>query len=202
VRSRAAAATLLSAGFKEVYSMEGGINSWKGLTAEGPPESGMAYFPEASKPEELIALAWLLEDGSRKFYSSLAGLLTDHEAKGLFADLTAAEERHQASLLDLHKAGSNVTSDSGFPGAAISSGNEGDVMEGGIRVSEALHWAGGKSLTETVEFALSLETNSYDLYVKMGRRMQDRRSAQVFHVLCGEEKLHLERLSSLLEKKM
>jgi rubrerythrin len=202
VRSRAAAATLLSAGFKEVYSMEGGINSWKGLTAEGPPESGIAYFPEASKPEELIALAWLLEDGSRKFYSSLAGLLTDHEAKGLFTELTVAEERHQASLLDLHKAGSNATSDSRFPGSGISSGHEGDVMEGGIRVSEALHWAGGKSLTEIVEFALSLETNSYDLYVKMGRRMEDRRSAQVFHVLSGEEKLHLERLSSLLEKKM
>ena len=182
--------------------MEGGINSWKGLIAEGPPESGMAYFPEASKPEELIALAWLLEDGSRKFYSSLDALLTDQEAKGLFMELTAAEERHQASLLDLYKAWSNATSDSGFPGAAILSGNEGDVMEGGVRVSEALHWAGTKSLSEIVEFALSLETNSYDLYVKMERRMEDRRSAQVFHVLSGEEKLHLERLSSLLEKKM
>jgi sulfur-carrier protein adenylyltransferase/sulfurtransferase len=182
--------------------MEGGINSWKGLTAEGPPESGMAYFPEASKSDELIALAWLLEDGSRRFYSSLAGLLTDLEGKGLFAELTAAEERHQASLLDLHKGGSTSTSDAGFPGAAISSGNEGDVMEGGIRVSEALSWAGGKSLTEIVEFALSLETNSYDLYVKMGRRNIDRRSAQVFHVLSDEEKRHLARLSSLLEKKM
>jgi sulfur-carrier protein adenylyltransferase/sulfurtransferase len=182
--------------------MEGGINSWKGLTAEGPPESGMSYFPEASKPEDLIALAWLLEDGSRKFYSSLAGLLKDQEAKGLFAELTAAEKRHQASLLDLHKAWSNATPESGLPGAAISPVHEGDVMEGGIRVSEALHWAGGKSLTEVVEFALSLETNSYDLYVKMGRRMKDRRSAQVFHVLSAEEKLHLERLSSLLEKKM
>lgn len=182
--------------------MEGGINSWQGLIAEGPPESGMAYFPEASKPEELIALAWLLEDGSRKFYSGLDALLADQEAKGFFRWLTAAEERHQASLFDLYRAWSNATSDSGFPGSAISSGNEGDMMEGGIRVSEALDWAGAKSLTEIVEFALSLETNSYDLYVKMERRMEDRRSAQIFRLLSGEEKLHLERLSTLFEKKM
>ena len=52
--------------------MQGGINAWKGLVAEGAPESGMAYFSPATKPEELIALAWLLEDGSRNFYLDMA----------------------------------------------------------------------------------------------------------------------------------
>ena len=44
--------------------MEGGIRAWKGLVAEGIPEAGMAYFSPATRPEEMIALAWLLEDGS------------------------------------------------------------------------------------------------------------------------------------------
>jgi rubrerythrin len=202
VRSRAAAATLSSAGFKEAYSMQGGIHAWKGLVAEGVPESGMAYFYPATKPEELIALAWLLEDGSRKFYSELAAEMKDQEAKNLFKDLYAAEERHQASLLKLYKELSGLTSTSGFPGSVISLEQEGDVMEGGLRLSEVLPWAKGKTVTEILELSISSETNAYDLYVKMERRMKEQRSARVFHVLSGEEKQHLERLSSLLEAKI
>jgi len=202
VRSRAAAATLSSAGFKEAYSMQGGINAWKGLVAEGVPESGMAYFSPATKPEELIALAWLLEDGSRKFYSELAAGMKDQEAKNLFKDLFAAEERHQASLLKLYKELSGLTSTSGFPGSVISLEKEGDVMEGGLRLSEVLPWAKGKSVIEILELSLSSETNAYDLYVTMEHQVKDQRSAQVFQVLSGEEKQHLERLSSLLEEKI
>jgi rubrerythrin len=202
VRSRAAAATLSSAGFKEAYSMQGGIHAWKGLVAEGAPESGMAYFSPATKPEELIALAWLLEDGSRKFYSELASEMKDQEAKNLFKDLFAAEERHQASLLKLYKELSGMSSTSGFPGSVISLEKEGDVMEGGLRLSEVLPWAKGKSVTEILELSISSETNAYDLYVKMERRIKDQRSARIFHVLSGEEKQHLERLSSLFEGKI
>jgi hypothetical protein len=67
VRSRAAAAVLAREGFQEAYSMEGGIHAWKGLRASGPPDAGMAYFDPAKKAEELIALAWMLEEGSCKF---------------------------------------------------------------------------------------------------------------------------------------
>jgi len=182
--------------------MHGGINAWKGLVAEGAPESGIAYFSSATKAEELIALAWWLEEGSRKFYSDLATVTRDQEAKNLFKDLTIAEEHHQTSLLKLYRKLSGLTSESGFPGSVMASEKEGDVMEGGIRVSEALQWAKGRSLAEILEFSLSSETNSYDLYVKMEHRMKDQRSAQVFHRLSGEEKQHLERLNTLFEKRI
>jgi len=84
VRSRAAAAILSEAGFKEVHSMKGGINAWDGRVAEGVPEAGMAYFSSAVQPEELLGLAWLLEDGSRKFYSEMASMSKDKEAAPLF----------------------------------------------------------------------------------------------------------------------
>ena len=182
--------------------MQGGIHAWKGLVAEGPPESGAAYFSSAAKAEELIALAWWLEGGSRRFYSDLAAAMKDHEAKNLFEDLTAAEEHHQISLLKLYQDLSGPTSESGFPGSVVSPEREGDVMEGGIRVSEAIEWAKGRSLAEILEFSLSSEANSYDLYVKMEHQMKDQRSAQVFHLLSGEEKQHLERLNALFEKRM
>jgi len=182
--------------------MQGGIHAWKGLVAEGAPESGIAYFSSAAKAEELIALAWWLEDGSRKFYSGLAAVMGDQEAENLFKDLTKAEEHHQTSLLNLYQEFSGLTSGSGFPGSVMSAEKEGDVMEGGIRVSEAIQWAKGRSVTEILEFSLSSETNSYDLYVKMEHQLKDQRSAQVFHRLSGEEKQHLERLSALFEKRI
>jgi len=182
--------------------MQGGINAWKGLIAEGAPESGIAYFSSASTAEELIALAWWLENGSRKFYSDLTADMREQEAKNLFKDLTLAEERHQTSLLKLYRELSGSTSDSGFPGSAMLSEKDEDVMEGGIRVGEALQWAKGRTLIEVLEFSLSSETNSYDLYVKMEHQIKDERSAQVFHLLSGEERQHLERLNALFEKRM
>jgi rubrerythrin len=180
--------------------MEGGINAWGGLKAEGPPQSNMSYFSPATKPEELMALAWYLEDGSHKFYSEMVEMLEDRVAKDLFQILSKAEEGHKATLRKLYKQFSGVSSNEGFPGSVISP--EGDVMEGGIRVSEVLKWAKGKKVKEILELSISSETNAYDLYIKMERQMKDSRSGQVFQVLSKEEKQHLERLSSLLERKI
>ncbi len=182
--------------------MEGGINAWKGLVAEGAPQSGMAYFSPATTQEELIALAWFLEDGSHKFYSELVSTLTDKEAKDLYHQLAKAEEQHQISLLKLYEEFSGKTPDPGFPGSVVRPGKEGDVMEGGMLVGEALQWAKEKGVTDILELSISLETNAYDLYLKMERQMKDQRSAQVLNLLSGEEKQHLERLSSLIERRI
>ncbi len=71
-----------------------------------------------------------------------------------------------------------------------------------MSVSETLEWARMKKLTEILEMSISLETNSYDLYIKMKRQLNDQRSMQVFDLLSGEEKNHLQRLSQLLEKRV
>ena len=199
MRSRAAAATLSGAGFGEVYSMEGGIRAWKGWVTEGVPELGMAYFSPAARPDELMALGWYLEDGSHKFYSELACTPGAKGTGDLYKELARAEEGHKASLVDLYKEFSGPASDPGFPGSVVKPGPEGEVMEGGIKVSEALQWAKGKKVTEIVEFSIALESSSYDLYLKMERQVKDPRSAKVFHLLSEEEKKHLDRLSSLLE---
>ena len=200
MRSRAAAATLEGAGLKQVYSMEGGIRAWKGLVAEGAPESGIAYFSPATKPEEMVALAWYLENGSRRFYAELARTLIEADMADVYSQLASAEERHQVTLLDLYKELSGATPDAGFPKSVISAKDEDDVMEGGMRVSEALQWAKGKRVTEILELSLALETNSYDLYLTMELGLKDQPSAQVFRLLSAEERHHLERLSLLFEE--
>jgi rubrerythrin len=178
--------------------MEGGIRAWEGLIAEGPPEAGMAYFAETAEPEELIGLAWVLEEGSRRFYSELSGMLEDKEGAALFHDLTAAEEHHKASLKGLLRkfAGEEV------PVSLASPDEAGDIMEGGMRISRAIQWVEGKSLGMILELAMSLEANAYDLYIKMYRKIEDIHSRSVFELLAGQEKLHLGKLGALLERKV
>jgi sulfur-carrier protein adenylyltransferase/sulfurtransferase len=204
VRSRAAASTLLRAGFDKVYSMEGGIMAWQGFVAKGVPEPAMAYFEPATTPEEMLALAWYLENGSQRFYGTLATQTKESDAAGAYHDLARAEERHQATLLSLYLqvsgASPEASLDASFPGSIISTGHDDDVMEGGMRVSEALDWAKDKKPAEVFELSIALEANSLDLYLVMEKRMRGQEAGRVFKVLAGEEKAHLERLSALLEK--
>ncbi len=182
--------------------MGGGIRAWNGLVAEGIPEAGIAYFNPATRPGEMIALAWRLEEGSRKFYESLAQMLEDEEAKGLFQNLTRSEEDHKTILLKLFEEISGKTSNYEFPDRFIRGEERGDVMEGGMLVNQALSWSKDKLIKEILELCLALETNSYDLYLKMEQKTERDRAKQVFRTLSEEEKNHLNRLIPMFEKKM
>src|SRR5512146_425691 len=103
MRSRAAASVLETAGFRMVASMAGGIKAWQGHVAAGAPEAGMAFFTEAADAGDLTVLAWLLEEGSRKFYAAVAKTLTRPEVAGLFSALAKAEEKHKGSLAELYR---------------------------------------------------------------------------------------------------
>ena len=182
--------------------MKGGINAWEGQVAEGLPEAGMAYFSSAVQPEELLGLAWLLEDGSRKFYTEMASLSKDKEAVSLFQELSEAEKKHQASLVNLYKELSGKAFDSKFLKKLIREEPSGERMEGGMLLREAVQWAEKKTLKEILELSISLESNAYDLNLKMLRKMESENAKKVFKVLSAEEKQHLEQLASLLEKKL
>ena len=198
MRSRSAAGILHDAGFKEAYSMDGGINAWHGGMAEGLPEAGMAYFSSAVSTEELIALAWMLEDGNRRFYSDVTDLLSDKEAIKLFGELATAEEHHKSSLLNTYLEITGRQEDTDFPASVMGEKPDKDIMEGGMKVSEALKWASGKELRDILELSISLETNAYDLYIKMARESGDDKSKKVFSALAEEERHHLNRFSSQL----
>ena len=181
--------------------MEGGINAWKGLAASGPPEAGMAYFPDNAGPEEIIGLAWLLEEGARRFYKGIEELAGDAQSRSLFKELGAAEVRHKSLLRNLYRDVRGPESESETPEALFSE-DSAEVMEGGMNVGEALKRAKGKDLLEMLEYAIALETNSYDLYIKMERSMPGEDSKKIFNALLKEEKIHLDRLTALLDEKL
>ena len=192
---------LRNAGLTNMFSMKGGMKAWKGFVAGGQPDAGMAYFPSASRPEELIALAWSLEEGSRHFYGALAGSLQEQEAIAFFQGLAGAEAGHEATLLTLYQ---EVTVDrlvAKIPDTLFPSIIPGDVMEGGMGVEQALEWTTGRSIGDILDLTMALESYSYDLYLKMERTLTDGNARRVFLVLAGEEAKHLESMAALIEKR-
>jgi rubrerythrin len=199
VRSRAAAAVLAREGFEKVYSMEGGIHAWKGLRATGAPDAGMAYFEPAKKPEELIALAWMLEEGSCKFYKEVGLKAQSPGAVALFRELSDDEEKHKSSLFKIYQRVAGKDSDPGFPRSLVSLDPGDDYLEGGMGLRKALEWSLGKGLKDILEFSIFLEVNSVDLYIKMERRIEGKEAKEIFWALSNQERNHLERLSAAME---
>ncbi len=180
--------------------MAGGIKAWQGWISAGPPEAGMAFFTPAADAGELIALAWLLEEGSRKFYSAIADMQKSPEIARLFITLVKAEEHHKETLRALHReiAGTEPAPD--FPRNLALAREADDRMEGNVGVSEALAWVKGKEAQDLLELSMALETDSYDLYIKMARSVLGETAQKVFAQLVAEEKEHLSRMAELFDR--
>ena len=182
-----------------MFSMEGGISAWEGHTAAGAPLAGMAHFDPAASLEQLVALAWGLEEGSRLFYKGVEERFTDNQtAADLFTKLVVAEVHHKQHLLDAYAAITSKDLDFDPHRQHLGDALAGKVMEGGISVETGLVWASEHTITEILDFAMALEVNAYDLYIKMGRQLKDEKAKQIFKTLADEEQLHLQRLGELL----
>ena len=198
-RSRAAAAFLLSEGFSRVYSMDGGITAWNGHVATGDYTEGLFLLKGRETAEELMSLALALEEGSRMFYTGIAELTSDAQAKSIFTTIAEAEAKHKTNILQAYTliTGEDVSEDI-FNREPLKG-----VMEGGIRIEDAIAFLKkqDKALLDMIEIAMQVETNSLDLYIKMLREIEDIKAKNIFGSLIEEEKLHLSRLGKLLGEK-
>jgi rubrerythrin len=183
--------------------MEGGIKAWNGMVAHGPPEAGMAYFTPASNAEEIVGLAWSLEEGSKLFYQGVAeNFNDDNEAREMFRWLVSAEKNHEKHLLETYERLSESRPDFAKLREKFTDSLAGSVMEGGIAVKEALDWIKGKDVSESLELAIAMEVSAFDLYIKMGRAIEDKQAQQIFKTLSAEEQVHLKKLAEFLDKRL
>jgi rubrerythrin len=160
----------------------------------------MAHFPATARPEELIALAWYLEAGSRSFYAALGGRVQDPDSATLYDQLTQAEERHMSRLRGLYGQVAGAEAATSFPQVVLPQEHPDAVMEGGVEVARALEWSRGKAPADLLEFCIALETNSYDLYLRMLAATADPEARSVFDLLAAEEQRHLEKLTARFEQ--
>jgi rhodanese-related sulfurtransferase/rubrerythrin len=198
VRSQAAASVLVRAGFAEVYNLEGGMDAWQGLTAAGGPNLG--YFFMARNAAESLALAWLLEEGARAFYLALAQRSDEPSVSELFRELVGAELFHQQTLVALCPTITGQPAGDDFPYDLVPEPLPEKLLESGVTLEEALRWCEGKHPHEILEFALALETNAYDRYLRMCEEATQEEARSVFRTLAEEEKRHLRRLGEQLDQ--
>ncbi|MCK5511681.1 MAG: hypothetical protein KAI96_02670 [Thermodesulfovibrionia bacterium] len=200
IRSRSAASFMKGQGFNNVYSIKGGINAWNGLIASGAYEAGMFLVDDIKNPEELVFLAYALEDGTRLFYGQIKDFVPDEESKHIFASLESAEEKHKKTLFEIYKKvrGEEITEDS------LKKEPFADFMEGGVSRVESVTWLKDKdrTLLDILEFSMHMETNSLDLYMKISRDIKDEGTKKVFGALLDDEKAHLMQLGKLLGSKV
>lgn len=195
-RSNSAAALLVGAGHKNVLNMEGGMMAYNGITASGGPEAGMFCFPESLAPGDLAAVAWFLERGSQEFLSSVRADAGD--AGTLIGELILAKDAHKESLLKLYEGLTGLKASGDFPREVI--GLPGDnVMAGCVKTPAAIEWARSKTASEVLELMLSLEANTLDLYLKLGRMVKSGEARSVFQTLAQEQEVSLNRIAKALE---
>lgn len=197
-RSYSAASFLKGIGFEQVYSMDGGMNAWQGLQAYGSYEIGMNLISKDMDIEELAGLAWAMEDGTGKFYSEISALIKDESLSKLLIELAKAEQRHQDNILkSIESMGENVSKVKEIIESRFK-----DIMEGGISLTDAIEKIKTAKPFEVsvVEFAMQIETNSLDLYLKIYNNIEDDDSKVFINAIIEEEKVHLKKLGEAIER--
>jgi len=196
-RSRSAAVMMKDHGFDNIYYMEGGMDAWNGNSARGHYEAGLSILDGKEGTEDLIALAWTMEDSTCSFYRDVKGIMNDSDTANLLESLIRSERKHRT---ELEKAYTLITGQTLDVDTLRSRDGE-NIIESGISSNEVIAWIKHNSLRkeEVYELLMQIETNSLDLYMKMLRKIDDLQTRQILDILIEEEKVHLREFAHLLE---
>jgi len=181
-RSLAAAQLIADELSTEVFTIDGGIMAWDGLVAKGDIEEGLQITEGLKEPGEFVSLAYCLEEGSRKFYLKVYEFYKEE----VFKTLASVEEIHMKRISD---AWPDIKIEQRFI----------DRMEGGLLVPaviEKIHH-GNMQLQDVLEYAMQIEINSLDLYMRIIKLVPDP-VKDIFREIITEEKAHLRMLGGLI----
>jgi sulfur-carrier protein adenylyltransferase/sulfurtransferase len=187
---------LTERGFDPVYSLAGGIRAWQGLTAQGPPEQGLGLIRGDEDPARLLAIAYGMELGLRRFHLAAADAARDGHGKNLWASLAQMEVGHLDRVWALYLAASPPHADR----QRLETEASAEIMEGGEPVEEALARLepGKLGALMVLETAMALETQALDLYLRLSMKAQDQAGRQAVIELAQDEKTHLKTLGGMV----
>ena len=149
-------------------------------------------------PQDIIYLAYGLEEGLRKFYAAAAQLAIASEIVSVLSRLAEIEVRHKQKLFDLYQTiDANATNLAGFEETVHS-----ELMEGGLDPDRLLEASMPtfKTASDVLNFAMMLEAQGMDLYMRYAEKSQDPRVREILFTMADDEKAHLKSLGNLFEK--
>jgi len=162
--------------------------------SRAPIGQGMWLVEGRESSIECVTLAYGLEEGARRFYRDLAERAEPQEVRDLFAMLAGAEVRHEDRLWEEYRKAGGTAERTVFESELVPR-----AVEGGLTADQVLTQWGQFPLTagKALGMAMALETDSFDLYLRMARAVDDPGARQIFHGLAQEEKEHLRQLGTL-----
>ena len=159
---------------------------------------GMMILKGDETPQDIICLAYGLEEGLRKFYAAATEMAIDAEVVKVLSILAEIEDRHKQKLFDLYKSiDAADTAIESFE-ATVSS----ELLEGGFDpdqlLQESMPTLGNAS--DVLNLAMMLEAQGMDLYRRYAEKSQDPRVKEILFTLADDEKAHLNSLGALFER--
>jgi rubrerythrin len=147
-------------------------------------------------PQEVIALSYGLEEGLQKFYAASATLAIDPEVVRILAKLAEIEVKHKHRLFELYLTVEPSPLDREAFEAEINS----EMTEGGFNPDKLLeqNLATFKSAADVLNFAMMLEAQAMDLYMRYADKCEDQTVKAILFKMANEEKAHLTSLGDLI----
>jgi len=178
-RSRGAAQLLSGKGFKDIFNLKGGLKAWQGLTAEGPAEFGMFLLTGDETFDEIVILAYGMEEGMWIFYETIKENVEDASAKELLAQLAGIEDKHKEKLFSLYTSisKSEVNLDQ-FEAKIVSK-----VMESGMSTDEFIEQnrLAMQDIPGILNIAMTLEIQAFDLYSRYSQKATDKTTKDILY---------------------
>ena len=188
---------LAGKGFKKVFNVSGGIKAWKSKTAIGPQDLGLDLFSGNESPEDVLKVAYSLEQGLRDFYLDMEVKATKPTVKDLFGKLSDIEAKHQMSI---YLAYNDICGDA-VDKKSFEKMVETKALEGGLTTNEYLELFNPdlNAETDVISLAMSIEAQALDLYLRVGANLT-LEAREIIHTIANEEKTHLASLGKLMDQ--
>jgi rhodanese-related sulfurtransferase/rubrerythrin len=198
VRSHAAAQVLARAGFVDVHTLHGGFLAWqKPVSTRRLPLKTMPY-PPCETAEDHALFAWQLEENTRHFYLAVADVLSEPTSVEVFKELAMDEQHHKETIKAIWEGLAGRSAPEGFP-KGLAEYSEHPLLEGGMKLPEALAWARDKSVNDLFDLAMAIEVNAYDHYLALQKGVDDENVKRLFELLADEEGRHVRRLAQAID---
>ena len=185
-------------GFKQVYNVSGGIKAWHSKIAVGPQDLGMDLFTGKESAEEILKVAYSLEQGLQEFYVSMEKKADNSRVAALFLKLSEIEAKHQLALLNAYNSlGQAPISQESFEAMVGTK-----AMEGGLTTGQYLESFGPDlgSEIDVISLAMSIEAQALDLYQRVGAVLAQPQARDIILRIADEEKSHLASLGRLMDE--
>jgi rhodanese-related sulfurtransferase/rubrerythrin len=191
-RSMGAAILLCGLGFKDIYTMDGGMLDWDYEILTGLPEGKPDLFTDKGEVGDVFMIALKLEKGSQEFYVRAAGKVKSQKTIEAFQRLAQIEEKHMERIYDRY--GEALGKDKLPTFNLIKQKLSSEYIEGGIEINKVLLRVEEREFRdemEALEVALEKEYVSYDFYKRVAGVMADYDIRALLHELAWEERKHI-----------